>query len=131
VKYIAIIVLMGFLVGCVHTQVVDKISQVEEVITSVADGSVGTTITTVGTGVASFLPPPWGQGLIALVGLFGWIRGRKYKKAVHAVVEGVGEVLGGMDDDAAKEAKGTLKRVATEHNMKKEINAIVDKINDG
>jgi len=127
-KNITIILLVVFLVGCVHTQVVDKISQVEGVITSVADGSIGTTITTVGTGVAGFLPPPWSQGLIALVGLFGWIRGRKYKKAVHAIVEGVGEVLGGMDDDAATEAKGTLKRIATEHNMKKEINVIVDKI---
>jgi len=105
-----------------------SIMQVEDTITGVADGAVGTTIVTAGTAVANFLPPPWGTAILALTNLFVWVRGRRYKKALGAVVEGVGEVLGGMKPEDAVEAKNTLKRVATENNMKPTINAVVDKV---
>lgn len=119
--WVLLAVLVAFQMGC-------SLLQVEDGVTGVADGPVGTTIVTAGNAVAGFLPPPWSTAVLVLTNLFTFVRGRRYKKITEVLVEGAAEVMGGLSESDAAVAKDTLKKVAVENNLKPEINKIVDKV---
>ena len=116
---VAVLAILVLLTGC-------SMLQLEEGITGVADGPVGTSVVTVGKGLASFLPSPFREGVLVLVGLFGFIRGRRYKRISETLVDGVNEVLKPLKDSEAKVIKATLKTVASDNNLQPVINKIVD-----